>query len=112
MDCEGVMQQIGLRGVVAGMSEPKAKLYIPPYSGVRLIEYRDRIQLVPVSAVHTMYGYGKIKSSDARMDPDDCQSEPIWDDLAPDVEVWAVSRQTISPCGLTTRIIIGALFLE
>lgn len=72
------------------MSEPAGKVYIPPYSGVRLIECRDHFQLVPVPAVRKVYGYGKIKASRATFEPDDPQSEPIWDDLGPDGEVWAV----------------------
>jgi hypothetical protein len=75
------------------MSQPSGKEnYIPPFSGVRLIECRDHFQLVPVPAVRVMYGYGKIKSSKATIDPDDPYSEPIWDDLAPDDEVWAVMQ--------------------
>ena len=74
------------------MSQPSDNIYIPPYSGVRLIECRDHIQLVPVPAVHVVYGYGKIKSSQVTIDPDDPHSEPIWDDLGPDNEVWAVMQ--------------------
>jgi hypothetical protein len=75
------------------MSQPSGKaIYIPPYFGVRLIECRDHFQLVPVPAVRVMYGYGKIKSSQATLDPDDPASEPIWDNLAPDEEVWAVMQ--------------------
>ena len=74
------------------VSQPSGKIYIPPYSGVRLIECRDHFQLVPVPAVRTIYGYGKIKSREATIDPDDKSSEPCWDDLSPDQEVWAVMQ--------------------
>jgi hypothetical protein len=74
------------------MSQPSGKLYIPPYSGVRLIECRDHFQLVPVPDVRKVYGYGKIKASKATCDPDDPNSEPFWDDLGPDEEVWAVMQ--------------------
>jgi hypothetical protein len=75
------------------MSQPSGKeIYIPPYSGVRLIECPDHFQLVPVPAVRVMYGYGKIKSREARVDPDNPQSEPVWDDIPPDTEVWAVMQ--------------------
>lgn len=75
------------------MSQPSGKpIYIPPYSGVRLIECRDHFQLVPVVEVRTVYGYGKIKASKAIMDPDDPQSRPVWDDLGPEDEVWAVMQ--------------------
>ena len=75
------------------MSQPSGKvIYIPPYAGVRLIECRDHFQLVPVPVVRTVYGYGKIKASMATMDPEDPKSEPIWDDLGADDEVWAVMQ--------------------
>jgi hypothetical protein len=72
------------------MSQPLGKLYIPPFSGVRLVECREHFQIVPVPAVKVMHGYGKIKASQATMDYDDPKSEPIWDDLGLDEEVWAV----------------------
>lgn len=74
------------------MAQPSDKIYIPPYSGVRLIECRDHFQLVPVPAVRTIYGYGKIKSSKATVDVNDPHAEPFWDDLGPDEEVWAVMQ--------------------
>ncbi|HXA45888.1 MAG TPA: hypothetical protein VNZ25_10305, partial [Candidatus Angelobacter sp.] len=74
------------------MSQPEDKLYIPPYSGVRLIECRDHFQLVPVPDVRVVYGYGKIKASDAKMDPDDPESTPIWDHLAANEEIWIVMQ--------------------
>ncbi len=75
------------------MSQPSDNpVYIPPYSGVRLVECRDHFQLVPVPTVRPIYGYGKIKSSQVTVDPDDPSSEPFWVDLGPDVEVWAVMQ--------------------
>lgn len=74
------------------MSEPAQKIYIPPFSGVRLVEYRDHFQLVPVPDVRTVYGYGKIKALNATVDPDDPKAEPLWDDLDSDREVWAVMQ--------------------
>src|ERR1035437_4969998 len=66
------------------MSQPSGKLYVPPFSGVRLIECREHFQLVPVPAMKVMHGYGKIKASQATIDPDDPKAKPIWDDLRPD----------------------------
>jgi hypothetical protein len=74
------------------MSQTSDKIYIPPYAGVRLIECRDHFQLVPVPAVRKVYGYGKIKASQAKCDPDDPTSEPFWTDLGPEEEVWAVMQ--------------------
>jgi hypothetical protein len=74
------------------MPQASGKIYVPPYSGVRLIEYRDHFQLVPVPAVRTVYGYGKVKASKATCDPDDPDSRPFWDDLGPDEDVWVVRQ--------------------
>jgi hypothetical protein len=73
------------------VSQPSGKkIYIPPYSGVRLIECRDHFQLVPVPEVRHMFGYGKMKASEVRVDPDDPNSEQFWDNCGPDEEVWVV----------------------
>lgn len=72
------------------MSPSSGKIYIPPYSGVRLIGCRDHIQLAPVPAVRVFYGYGKIKASKATFESEDGKSEPMWDDLGSDEDVWAV----------------------
>lgn len=75
------------------MSQPSGQpTYIPPYSGVRLIECRDHFQLVPVPAVRKVYGYGKIKACHATTDPEDPLAPPIWDHLGPEDEVWAVMQ--------------------
>jgi hypothetical protein len=83
-------QQNRTCGVQKIMSQPSGKLYVPPFSGVRLIECREHFQLVPVPAMKVMHGYGKIKASKATIDPDDPKAEPIWDDLSPDEDVWVV----------------------
>jgi hypothetical protein len=77
-------------GVQKNMSQSSGKIYIPPYSGVRLLECRDHIQLAPVPAVRVFYGYGKIKASKATVESEDGKAEPIWDDLDPNEDVWVV----------------------
>ncbi len=74
------------------MQTPSKPIYIPPFTGVRLVECRDHFQLVPVRDVRTVYGYGKVRAFDATVDPDDPKSAPLWDDLGPDEEVWAVMQ--------------------
>ena len=74
------------------MSVEPGKLYIPPFASVRLIECRDHFKLVAVPEVRVVYGYGKIKSSKATIDRDDPNSEPFWDDLGPEEEVWAIMQ--------------------
>lgn len=74
------------------MSEKPKPIYIPPFSEVRLVECRDHFQLVPVPKCKVVFGYGRIKARHAVFDPDDPDSEPIWDNLEPDSEVWAVMQ--------------------
>lgn len=74
------------------MSEPAHKTYIPPFSGVRLVEYRDHFQLIPVPDVRTVFGYGKIKAARARLDHSDTHSEAVWEVVGPEQEVWAVMQ--------------------
>ena len=73
------------------MSQPSGKpIYVPPFSGVRLIECRDHFQLVPVPAVRTVYGYGKIKGSKTKDYTDDFNPMDYWTDIGPDDEIWCV----------------------
>ena len=75
------------------MSQPSGKpIYIPPYSGVRLIECRDHFQLVPVPAVRTTYGYGKIKAGKVVVPSDEMNPVQFWTDLGPDDEIWCVMQ--------------------
>jgi hypothetical protein len=73
------------------MPQPNQPVYIPPFSGVRLVECRDHFQLVPVPDVQEIYGYGKVKAAQA-FHPDSPSQEPFWDDLDPETEVWAVMQ--------------------
>jgi len=74
------------------MSGSTQTTYIPPFSGVQLVECRDHFQLIPVPDVRTIFGYGRIKASRARVDHADPQAGAFWDDLGPDEEVWAVMQ--------------------
>jgi hypothetical protein len=75
------------------MSQPSGKpIYIPPFSGVRLIECRDHFQLVPVPDVRTVYGFGKIKTHAINVPPDVCNPVDFWTDLGPQDEVWCVAQ--------------------
>lgn len=65
-------------------------MYVPPFENVRLIECRDYIALTPVPAFREFFAYGKRKARDVRVDPDDPNSEPFWDDCTEEEEVWAV----------------------
>ena len=85
--------ELELRFYTKGMSQPSGKkIYIPPFSGVRLIECREHFQLVPVPAVRTTYGYGKIKACDAKVDADEFNPVQFWTDLKPADEIWCVMQ--------------------
>jgi hypothetical protein len=75
------------------MSQPSGKpIYIPPFSGVRLIECRDHFQLVPVPDVRTVYGYGKIKTREVKVPDDVVNPVQFWTDLGPEDEIWCVMQ--------------------
>ena len=38
------------------------EFYVPPFAGVRLIEHRDYMELVPVCAYREFFGYGRAKA--------------------------------------------------
>jgi hypothetical protein len=46
------------------MSEQPGEFYVPPLKNVRLVECRDFIALVPVSAYREFFGYGRIQAAD------------------------------------------------
>jgi hypothetical protein len=72
------------------MSQSSGKIYVPPYSTVRLLECRDHIQLAPVPVFRVFYGYGKVKASEVVIELEDGKSEPFWDNCTPNEEAWAV----------------------
>jgi hypothetical protein len=71
------------------MAQPSGKLYIPPFSGVRLIECREHFQLVPVPAVRVFFGYGKMKASDFASYPDE-DAPPFHEFCEPGEEIWII----------------------
>lgn len=71
------------------MSQATGKIYIPPYSGVRLVECRDHIQLMPVASFRDFYGYGKKKAREFATLSDD-NIPPFADFCEPDEEIWIV----------------------
>jgi hypothetical protein len=76
------------------MSAESEVKYIPPFANVRLIECRDLMTLAPVPAFREFFAYGKKKARDVKVNPDDPNSEPFWDNCTEDEEVWAVVQWT------------------
>ena len=85
------MQQNEAFGVSEDMPVEPEKLYIPPFSGIRLIECRDHFQLVPVPAVRVCFGYGKMKACDFANYPDE-DAPPFHEFCAPGEEIWIVAQ--------------------
>lgn len=75
------------------MPEASGKLYFPPYSSIRLVEYRDHIQLVPFASSRVIYGYGKVKATEATFENRNGGFEKFWDDSGLDEEVWVVFQR-------------------
>jgi hypothetical protein len=83
------LQLEGAYGVEEMMSQSSGKIYIPPYSGVRLVECRDHIQLLPVESYRVFYGYGKMKARDFANNTDE-DIPPFAEFCKPDEEIWIV----------------------
>jgi hypothetical protein len=73
------------------MSQPSGKpIYIPPYSGVRLYECRDRITLALVPSFREFFAYGKIKACEAVMEIEEGDVFRPWEDCPPTEEAWVI----------------------
>ncbi len=72
------------------MAPSTAKLYIPPFAGVRLYECRDHITLALVPAYREFFAYSKAKATEVVIQHEDGTTELFWDDCEPEEEVWAV----------------------
>jgi hypothetical protein len=72
------------------MSAESEKLYIPPFCGVRMVEYHDHLALMPVPSYRVVYGYGRMKATEATFETEDGKSEPLWDNCGPDEEIWGI----------------------
>lgn len=72
------------------MSQSSDKIYIPPFRGVRMVEFRDHLVLAPVPSYRIIYGFGRMKATDATFETEDGKTEPCWDNCTPDEEIWTV----------------------
>ncbi|MEZ5277614.1 MAG: hypothetical protein R3F07_14640 [Opitutaceae bacterium] len=64
---------------------------IPPFAGVSLVEYRDRIELTPYYWVREFVGLGRMKASEAAPAPDD-KMRPLFDAAMGDGDIWVIGR--------------------
>lgn len=59
-----------------------------------MVEYHDHLALVPVASYRVVYGYGRVKATEATIETEDGRVEPFWDDCTPDEEVWGIIQLT------------------
>jgi hypothetical protein len=72
------------------MSVESEKLYIPPFCGVQMVEFQDHLVLMPVPSYRVIYGYGRMKATEATIKTEDGGTEPFWDNCTPDEEIWTI----------------------
>lgn len=63
----------------------------PPFAGVSLVEYRDRIELTPYYWIREFVGLGRIKASEVGPHPEE-EMRPFFDAMMGDGEIWVIAR--------------------
>lgn len=66
-------------------------MIIPPFAGVTLVEYRDRIELTPVYWVREFVGLGRFKANEVGPQPGE-NLYPLFNMVMGDNEIWVVAR--------------------
>jgi len=67
------------------------ELYVPPFAGVRLIEHRNFMELVPVCAYREFFGYGTMKASEAAKNATGLMAMCL-EASSPNEDVWVVMQ--------------------
>ena len=65
-------------------------MVIPPFAGVKLIEYQDRIQLTPVYWFREFVGYGKRNADEVGPASKD-GLYPFYKSVMRDQEIWVIA---------------------
>jgi hypothetical protein len=63
----------------------------PPFAGVTLVEYRDRIEMTPVYWVREFAGLGRFKANRVGPQPGE-DMYPFFNAVMGDKEIWVVAR--------------------
>ena len=66
-------------------------MIIPPFAGVTLVEYRDRIELTPIYWIREFVGLGRIKATEVGPQPGD-DMHPFFNAIFGENEIWVVAR--------------------
>jgi hypothetical protein len=64
-------------------------MIIPPFAGVRLVEYRDRIELTPIYWYREFVGMGRFKANEVGPQPGD-DMHPFFKAIMGDNEIWVI----------------------
>jgi len=65
-------------------------MIIPPFAGVTLVEYRDRIELTPIYWYREFVGLGRFKANEIGPQPGD-DMHPFFNAMMGDKEIWVVA---------------------
>ena len=66
-------------------------MIVPPFAGVTLVEYRDRIELTPVYWYREILGLGRFKAPKVGPQPGDVMY-PFFNAVMGDKEIWVVAQ--------------------
>jgi hypothetical protein len=65
------------------------KMKVPPYAGVKLVEFWDRLELLPYGWIRDCVALGKFKANQLGFEPGDPNYEE-WNERMGDNEIWVV----------------------
>jgi hypothetical protein len=65
-------------------------MIIPPFAGVTLVEYRDRIELTPIYWYREFVGLGRFKANEVGPQPGD-DMHPFFNAIMGDNEIWVIA---------------------
>jgi len=66
-------------------------MIIPPFAGVALVEFRDRIELTPYYWIREFVGLGRKKVTEVGPDPGD-EMRPFFDAMMGKGEIWVIAQ--------------------
>lgn len=72
------------------MAQLGAKMIVPPFAGVTLVEFRDRIELTPVYWVREFVGLGKHSADDVGPQPGD-DLHPLYNAVMGGKPIWVIA---------------------
>ena len=65
-------------------------MIIPPFAGVKVVEYRDRVELTPFCWYREIVGLGRKKANEVGPQPGD-DMHPLFNAIMGDKEIWVIA---------------------